>query len=160
MSKTFVGKILASIVGFFGSIFKHVIEGAEKTFNDLPEATKEALIHGSGIMDIIKSMLDSTPDQIRAAIKEQFPDVDEQALEAGLFTIAHAFGLAPEENNIDDCISKLQQHLINATSNNVWDGILHTGSLLLAVILAPKGTVFGAIATLGEYVYQKYIQKK
>lgn len=158
MAKTFIGKLLAGIVAFFGSIFSHVIEGAEKTFDELPEAQKEALKHGSGIMEIFKSMLDKTPDEIRAAIKDAFPDIDEEALEAGLFTIAHAFNLAPEVGNLNDCIEKLKQHLKSATDNNVWDGILHTASLLLSVILAPEGTAFGAIAQLIEYVYRKYIK--
>jgi len=157
--KTWAGKILAAIWGGLGSIFKHVIEGAEKTFNELPQEQKDALKNGSGIMEIIKTMLTATPAEVRAAIQEQYPDLNEADLETGLFAIAHTFNLAPEENNLDDVIAKLQQHLQAATSNSIWDGILHTGSLLLAVALAPQGTIFGAIANLAEYVYRKYIQK-
>lgn len=158
MAKTFVGKLLAGIVAVFGSIFHHVMEGAEKTFKELPPATQQALIHGSGVIDLINTMLTSTPAQIRAAIKEKFPDLDEAALETGLFTIAHGFNLAPEMNNLDDTIAKLQSYL-KGISSPVWDEIMHGAANILAVILAPAGTKFGAIAALMEYCYQTFIKK-
>lgn len=156
--KTFVGKLLASIVGIFGGIFSHVLSGAEKTFEQLPDAVKDSLIHGSGIIDIINAMLDNTAAEIIAAIQEKYPDVDIKALEAGLFTIAHGFNLLPEANNLDDVISKLQAYL-KSLKGVVWADISHSASLLLAIILAPAGTKFGAIANLIEYVYQTFIKK-
>lgn len=156
--KTFFGKLLAGIVSVFGSIFTHVLSGAEKTFNELPEATKDALIHGSGIMDIFNQLSSGTPDEIKAAISAKFPDVDPTALEKGLFAIAHAFNLLPIENDLNDCILKLQAYL-NAKTGNVWEDIMHSASLLLATILSPVGTKLGALANLVEYVYQTFFKK-
>jgi len=157
-NKTFVGKILAAIAGLFSGILKHVFEGAEKTFDELPDDIKNALIHGSGVMDLIGSMLDNTPAEIRAAIKEKFPDIDEAALESGLFQIAHGYNLLPEENNLDDVIAKIQEKL-KSLNTPVWDDIIQGMAKLIAIILAPEGTKFAVIASTIEYVYQKYFKK-
>lgn len=156
--KTWVGRALANIVGFFGSIFHSVMKGAEKTFDELPQETKDALIHGSGIMDVINGLLDGTPDEIRAAIAEKFPDVSPVALEAGLFAVAHGFNLLPNENDLNDCINKLKEYLKNL-HGNVWDAIMHAGASILAIVFAPAGTKFGAITSLLEWVYQTFIKK-
>lgn len=158
-TKTFFGRLIESIVSVFGSIFHHVMAGAEKTFNDLPPEIKAALIHGSGVLDLINQMINNTPDEIRAAIKEKFPDINEADLESGLFTIAHGFNLLPQENNINDVIAKLQEYL-KGLQGNVWDGIMNGAAQMLAILLAPAGTKFGAIASLMEYVYQTYFAKK
>lgn len=157
--KTFFGRLLAGIVNVFGSIFKHVLEGAEKTFDELPEETKDALIHGSGIMDLLNKMVGDTPEAVRLAIKEQFPDVDEAALEKGLYTIAHGFNLAPKSDDLDDCIATLQNY-ISTLNTPVWQGIMHAAASVLAAIFAPSGTAFGAIESLMEYVYQTFFKKK
>lgn len=159
MSKTFFGRLLADIASIFGSIFKHVIEGAKKTFDELPQATRDALIHGSGVMDVIKTMLTNTPDEILAAIKEKFPNIDPAALETGLFAVAHGFNLLPKENDLKDCIAVLQGYL-SKLQGNTWDTIMHSGAALLAVIFAPAGTQFGAVVSLLEYVYQTFFAKK
>lgn len=159
-NKSFFGRLLATIVTLFGSIFHHVLAGAEETWKSLPQDVQDALIHGSGIMALINTMLGSTVDQVRAAIQEQFPDVSEAALEAGLFAIAHAFNLAPKDGDLDDCIAQLQAYLAKQEQQStVWESIMHTASLTLATILAPNGTMFGALATLIEYVYQTFIKK-
>jgi len=158
-TKTFFGRLLQHIGDFFGAIFHSVMAGAAKTFDNLSPEIKAALLHGSGIIDIINSMLSNTPDEIRAAIKTTFPDVDEAALETGLFAIAHGFNLLPAENNLNDCIAKLQAYL-SAQQGNTWSAISNGAAQLLAVILAPAGTKFGAIASLMEYVYQTFFKKK
>ena len=158
-TKTFFGKLLATIVTVFGSIFKHVLSGAEKTYNELPQETKDALVHGVGMIDVINRMTGSTPDAVRAAITQSFPDVNEAALEKGLFLIAHGFNLLPQENNLDDCIKLLQEFLASRDSS-VWEDIIRSTSNILAVFLAPAGTKSGALSTLIEYVYQTFFQKK
>lgn len=50
MAKTFFGRWIADIVSVFGSIFHSVLSGAEKNYNELPQATEDALLHGLGIM--------------------------------------------------------------------------------------------------------------
>lgn len=159
-NKTFFGRLLVTIVGLFGSIFHHVLAGAEETYKNLTPEQQSALLDGSGILNLINSMLTSSVTEIRAAIQEQFPNVSEAALEAGLFEIAHIFNLTPTDGDLDDCIAKLQAYLASKTQqSSTWDNIMHSASLALATILAPAGTKLGAFAMLIEYVYQTFIKK-
>lgn len=151
---TFFGKILA----IFGNIFSHVFKGAKKTYDKLSPEEQAALLHGSGVISIINTEIGKTPTEIRDAILVAYPDLDETKLENGLFTIAHAFNLAPQENNIEDIIAKLQTYL-SSLKGNIWEGISHDLAGLLTIIFAPVGSKFGALISLIEYVYHRYIKK-
>jgi|ERR1017187_655719 hypothetical protein len=157
--KTFFGKLLADIVSIFGGIFHAVMSGAETTFNNLPPATQAALLHGSGVMVFITTEVGKLPAEIRAAILAKFPDINEAALETGLYEIANGFKLNPIQGNLDDTIAKLQAYL-TGLQGNVWNAIVQGAANILAVVLAPAGTKFGAITTLMEYVYQTFFAKK
>lgn len=155
MSKTFFGKILAAIGGIFVGLFK----SAKKTFEQLTPEQQEALKNGSGIIALINTELGKTPAEVRASIKEQFPNLDEATLETSLFQIAHAFNLTPKVGNLEDCIYLLQTYL-SLQKGNTWDGITHAAASLLAIFLAPAGTKFAAVSSLIEYVYQHFFKKQ
>lgn len=157
--KTFFGKLIASVIGFFGSIFKHVMEGAEKTFNELPKETQDALLHGSGVMEFINTQVDALPEDVEAAILEKFPDLNIDSLKAGLLAVAKGFKLDVDENSLHDIVSKIQAYL-KSLEGNVWNAIVNGAANIVAVFLAPAGTKFGAIASLMEYVYQTFFKKK
>jgi hypothetical protein len=157
--KTFFGKLISTVIGFFGSIFKHVMEGAEKTYNELPEETQQALLHGSGVMDFINSQVGAIPADIEAAILEKFPDLNITSLTTGLLAVAKGFNLNVDENSLSDIITKIQAYL-KSLEGNVWDAIVQGAANIVAIFLAPAGTKFGAIASLMEYVYQTFFRKK
>lgn len=157
--KTFFGKLIASVISFFGSIFKHVMEGAEKTFNELPKETQDALLHGSGVMEFINTQVDALPEDVEAAILEKFPDLNIDSLKAGLLAVAKGFKLDVDENSLHDIVSKIQAYL-KSLEGNVWNAIVNGAANIVAVFLAPAGTKFGAIASLMEYVYQTFFKKK
>lgn len=158
-NKTFFGRLIADVVGALGSIFKHVMNGAEKTYNELPQEAKDALLHGSGVMEFINSTVGKLPEEIEAGILEKFPDLDAEKLKAGLLQISKAFNLGVDENSITDIISKLQAYL-NSLEGNVWDAIVQGAANILAIFLAPAGTKFAAISSLMEFVYQTFFKKK
>lgn len=157
--KTFFGRLIASVIGFFGSIFKHVMEGAEKTFNELPKETQDALLHGSGVMEFINTQVDALPEDVEAAILEKFPDLNMDSLKVGLLAVAKGFKLDVDENSLHDIVSKIQAYL-KSLEGNVWNAIVNGAANIVAVFLAPAGTKFGAIASLMEYVYQTFFKKK
>ena len=157
--KTFFGRLIASVIGFFGSIFKHVMEGAEKTFNELPKETQDALLHGSGVMEFINTQVDALPEDVEAAILEKFPDLNIDSLKVGLLAVAKGFKLDVDENSLHDIVSKIQAYL-KSLEGNVWNAIVNGAANIVAVFLAPAGTKFGAIASLMEYVYQTFFKKK
>ena len=160
MAKTFFGKLLADVWGIFGSIFKHVISGAEQTYNELPQATKDALLHGSGVLDFINTEVDMLPETIEAGILAKFPDLTADSLTAGLTLIAQAFKLDVANGDpIVDVITKLKAYL-QSLQGTTWDIIVQGAANLLAIFLAPAGTKAGAITQLMEYVYQTFFAKK
>lgn len=158
-TKTFFGRLIADVVSGLGNIFKHVIDGAKETFKHLDQDTKDALIHGSGILDLINRLSGQSVADVRAAIKEQFPDVDEAKLEEGLFKIAHTFNLAPKVNDLDDVISSLQTYL-STLEGQSWEVIMHSAASILGIFLAPKETKVGGVVSLIEYIYQTFFAKK
>jgi hypothetical protein len=155
MSKTFFGRLIALI----GSIFAHVLKGAEKTFNELTPEQQAALKHGSGVTALISQEAGKLPAEVHADILKTFPDLDEASLETGLFTVAHAFNLAPKANDLDDCIALLQAYLSTLTGS-VWEAITQGVAGVLSVIFSPTGTRFAAVGQLLEYVYETFFQKK
>lgn len=153
--KTFFGRLFAAI----GSMFVHVMNGAEKTFKSLPKEAQDALLHGSGVIEFINSNVGELPENIEAGILEKFPDLDTEALKAGLLAISKAFNLPVDENSLPDIIKKIQNYL-SSLHGNVWDAIVQGAANILAIFLAPKETKFAAISSLMEFVYQKFFKKK
>lgn len=151
---TFFGKLF----GWIGDIFSHVFEGAKKTYESLTPEQQAALLHGSGIIDILNTEVGKTPAEIRALIIQRFPDLDEAKLEAGLIATAHAFNLAVDINSIEDVIAQLQAYL-SSLHGNIWESISHGVAGLLAVLFSPSDTKFAAIGSLVEYVYQTFFKK-
>lgn len=156
--KTFFGKIIAAVIGVFGGIFSHVLKGAEKTFNNLPEATQQALLHGSGVLDFINSQVDAVPEDIEAGLLKEFPDLDIDKLKIGLLAVAQGFNLQVDANSVTDIIQKIKDYL-TSLHGNVWDAITQGAANIIAIFLAPADTKFGAIASLMEYVYQTFFKK-
>ena len=157
--KTFFGRLLAGIFSIFGGAFHSLLAQAEKTFNALPPDVQAALLHGSGVIAFISQELTALPEDLRAQILAQYPDINEAALETGLYALANGFKLNPVQGNLDDTIAKIQAYLATL-QGTVWDGIVQGAANVLAVFLAPPGTKIGAITQLMEYVYQTYFAKK
>lgn len=149
---SFIKKLLAAIGHFFEGLFN----AAEKAYDSLSPEQQAALQNGSGVVAVINSMLAAEAADVRAAIHEKFPGIDEMVLENGLFALAKAFGIT-NYNNIDECIAALQKYFAQL-QGNTWDAINHGAASLLAVLFAPANTKFAAIASLLEYVYRRYIR--
>ncbi len=155
MAKTFFGKIIAAI----GSVFSGLFNAAKKTYDKLPKETQDSIVNGSGIVSLINDMIGEAPAKIREAIIAKYPDVDVAKLEAGLFEIVHALGLLPNAKDLEYLISVLQDYLKNKTGK-FWADASRSLSSLVALIFAPAGTKFEAIASLIGAVYHWLIKKK
>lgn len=150
--KTWFGRLLASIFGGF-------VRSAKRTYNNLPKETQDALVHGSGIWDIINNMLDEVPGRVREAIQEKYPDLNITVIESSLYLIAKSFNLSPKSNNLDDTIDSLQGYL-KGLEGKFWAAASRTGSTLLAAIFAPPETKLEALASLIGTVYHWLVKKK
>lgn len=158
MSKTRVGLLLQHILQFVGSLLRHSLTGAEKDYNALSDEDKAALQHGAGVLKFISQEIGKTPAEIRAGILVEFPDLNEAQLETGLYTIAHAFNLAPEQSNLEDTIAKLQAYFTTLTGP-IWNQIVQTAAGIFAVIVAPKGSKLSTAVDLIKYVYLAFFKK-
>lgn len=145
-------------LAFLGKFFTHLFSSAEKAYDKLSDEEKASLKQGSGIIDILNRAVGKKPTEIRAIILAKYPELDEAKLEDGLFKLAHAFNVFPEENNFDDIIVKLQLYLTMHTGK-VWDAIVQSAANVLSIVFAPTGTIFAKIGMLMEFVYRKFIKK-
>lgn len=159
MSRTKVGQLLHDVVHAIGSIFQHTLSGAEQDYNNLSPEDQEALQHGAGVVTFISQEIDKLPGEVRTGILAEFPDLDETKLEAGLYQIAKALNLAPEANNLDDTIAKLQAHF-KSLSGTAWDAIVQAAAGIFAVFVAPAGSKLSAAFDLVKYVYLAFFKKK
>lgn len=156
--RTFFGRLLSDIASLFGGILKHTINGAEKDYNNLSQEDKDSLIHGAGILTFISQEIGKEPAIIRDQILEEFPDIDAAQLEHGLYTIAKAFNLAPEANNLDDTIAKIQEHL-KVQPDSIWGVITQTAASIFSIAIAPAGTKLKVAFDLVKFVYLKIFKK-
>lgn len=153
--KRFFGRLLAAI----GSIFTGLFNEMKKVYNDLPQEAKDALLHGTGIIDILNTEIGKTPAELRALILSKYPDLDETKLEEGLFRLIHVFKLLPDSNNIDDVITAIQSHL-KSLEGKEWATFSHAASSLLAALFSGPETKVASIVSLIEYVYQHFFKKQ
>lgn len=158
-TKTRVGLLLQHILAIVGSIFQHTISGAEKDYNNLPEADKLALQNGAGIMTFISQEVGKGPDIIRQEILQEFPNLDEATLENGLYMIARDLNLSPNANNLNDTIAKLQYHF-TSLKGTAWDAIVQAAAAIFSVFVAPPGSQLQAAFNLVQYVYLTFFKKK
>lgn len=155
MAKTFFGKILAAI----GSIFAGLFNAGKKTYEKLPKEMQDALLWGSGFIDLINEMIGEAPEKIREALQAKFPGLDIPKLEAGLFEIASALGLLPTGKDINYLISVLQEYL-KSKEGKYWADASRSLSTLVALIFAPAGTKLEAVASIIGVVYHWLVKKK
>lgn len=151
----FLDKFFSAIGNFFSGLFK----SARKAYNSLSDEQKAALLHGSGIIDIINASLDKTPAEIRELITTKYPDIPEALLESGLFALAHSFKLVPASNSLEDVIEAIKNHL-KSLEGKTWAVISHSLASALSVIFSPPETKVAAIVSLIEYVFQHLIKKQ
>jgi hypothetical protein len=152
----FLDKFLAKIGDFFSGLFN----AARRTWKKLSPDVQNAMIHASGVIDIINNNVDKVPDFVVEIIQKKFPDLDLEKLKVGLHAVGTELNLLEGVNDPDllTLIEKLQKHL-ESKQGKAWALISSSMSQILAVILAPAETKVAAIISLIEFVYQHFIKK-
>lgn len=148
-SKTFFGKIIA----FLGHLFAGLFHVARQVYDSLPQDVKDALLHGTGVIEIINGMLDKSPSEIRAAIAAKYPNLNEPQIEAALISVLHTFNIIPKINNLEEAIQCLKDYL-STHNGGAWAKVSHAVSVGLSYAFAPKGTKLAVITSTIEAVYQ------
>lgn len=143
-----------------GHFFENLFNQAAHAWHNLEPEVQKALLHGSGVIDIVNKNLDATPDFVWEIIQKKFPDITEDKLKEGLSKINADFKIA-EENLSDDLptlIGNLQKYLATL-KGKFWEAASSTLAQILSAIFAPEQTVFAKIVMVVEFVYRKFIKE-
>lgn len=140
---------------FFTDLFNSV----EKSWHKLEPDVQNALIQGSGVINVINQNLQSTPQQVFDLISTKFPDLTKDKLTAGLAKVTAGLKVAQDVANPDvlTTIQNLQTYF-SGLQGKFWEGAASTTSQLLSIAFSPDETPFAKIAMFIEYVYRKKIK--
>lgn len=150
--KTAVGKLLASIGGFFASLFHN----AGKSFKDLPPDQQQATIDGSNISQIIKTGYAKGEDWLLGEIvnvTHLSPDVAKQTV----LSIAKDNGVNTDsvQAYLDHIADKVQAGVTDNKWNAIWQDIAKFAANYLT-----QGSLDWVSLSLGiiEYVFQTFVK--
>jgi hypothetical protein len=143
----------------FLHIFTDLFNSVEKAWDKLDPKIQDAVIKGSGVISIINSNLQSTPDVVFDLIEKKYPDVTKENLTAALANVTDKLNVAQGIANPDllTTIKNLQTYF-SGFQGKFWEGTASTASQLLSIALAPDETPFAKVAMFIEYVYRKKIK--
>lgn len=142
----------------FLHIFTDLFNAAKRTWNKLEPEVQTALVHGSGVIDIINRNLSAIPADIITLIQTKYPDLDVIKLKTGLQAVTTQLTKieAIPDQDLTKTIQNLQAYL-SGLQGKFWEGASSTLAQLLSIVLAPEETIFAKIASLIEYVYRKKV---
>lgn len=146
-----------SIFTKIGHFFAHLFNAMKRAYSNLSSEQQLALQQGTGLINLINTMVEDPAEEIRKAIHDKFPDLDEARLETALFEAAASFGLK-SINSIDDAIVAIKSHLASLTGKG-WAIASHTAASVLAIAFGPADTKVASVVSLIEWVYQHFIKK-
>lgn len=148
-----------SLKTFLERLLPFLFKAAKREWDKLPKETQDAIKHGSGIIDTLNKEIGKAPEVIKGAIIAKYPDLNEEAVEKGIFKLLHAFNLAPKSDSFEDAAISVQEHF-SSLKGKVLDAILQAGANVVAIVLAPAQTVSAKIFMVMEYAYRKYVKKE
>ncbi len=142
------------------AFFSHLFAGAKKTWQHVEPEVQNAMLHSTGIVDVINKNITQTPQFILELIKKQFPQLPVEKIEAMLKKAAVELKLVDDSLNPDalTTLEAIQKYL--ASHNGTGWALASDGvAKVIAVFLAPAGTKATTIISLLWWVYQTFIKK-
>ncbi|MCW3111347.1 MAG: hypothetical protein JWQ09_5853 [Segetibacter sp.] len=147
-----------SIFSIIGHFFSDLFNAAQKAWDKLPAPTQTAMLHGSGVFNIINAGINESPQVVVATIEKDFPDLNLTDAYTGLIKVAQGFNLikttAPA--TLEDLISLIQNYL-KGLDSGIWPAVINAAANVLTLSLT-GGTPFEIIASLGQFVYSNFIK--
>lgn len=139
-----------SLISILQSIFPFLFNAAKKQWNNLPKDQQEALLHGTGITQIIKDNLDKTETEVKGLI------------------VVYTGRASTDVNNILDNVFKefnvftlaeLQTLLKGAQNTLKWNGTLTTIASAISIFISGgKLTWEGLLIGLLQFAYKQFIK--
>lgn len=144
----------------FLHIFTDLFNAAEKAWDKLEPKVQDALIDGSGVINVISQNLEVSPDAVFELIQKKFPGLSKEKLTDGLTKVSDGFKLAQDtaEPDLLTTIKNLQTYL-SGLQGKFWESATSISAQVLSTVFSPDDTAFAKISSLIEYVYRKKIKK-
>lgn len=136
-----------------GQFFSGLFNAAQRTWNQLPQNVKTAMVDASGILKIFNVYIDKTPEEIKALIETSYPGLTVEKLSL----VATAWNLSFTEGDYVSVVGAIQEHL-RPLEGNFWANASDTFASLLAAINAPDGTHYSIISMLMSWVYHRFVR--
>jgi hypothetical protein len=151
--KTAVGKLLASIGGFF----VHLFAGAQKGFEEMPADQQEQVIQGVNIAQILKENYTKGETAVVTLIAEKTSLPIDIAATA-ILAIAKDNGI--NTTSVQDYLNHLADKIQAGITDNHWNSLWETAAKFAASYLS-NGSVNWVTLGMGviEYVLQTIVKK-
>lgn len=127
--KSFFGKLIAAIGGFFG----HLLKGAETGFNDLPKQQQDDIVNGVNISQILKEGYTDGKGAVLTTIETKLniaPDVAEQLLLVALKDVN--INEADLQSGFDKLADRIQAGVTDNHWNDLWKTIAKSAAQWLS----------------------------
>lgn len=144
----------------FLHIFTDLFNAAERAWDKLEPKVQDALIDGSGVVNVISQNLEASPEVVFDLIQEKFPNLSKEKLTNGLTKVSDGFKLAQDtaEPDLFTTIKNLQTYF-SGLQGKFWESATSISAQVLSTVFSPDDTAFAKISSLIEYVYRKKIKK-
>lgn len=152
--KTFFGKLIASIGGFFSTL----LAGAKKGFNALSPVQQQALINGVNIAQIIKENYAKGEASVVSLISQK-TGLPADAVSTAILAIAKDAGVnvTSVQAYLDTLANKIQSGITDNNWNSLFSDIAAFGASYLST-----GSLNWVSLSLGliEFAYQHFVAAK
>jgi len=133
----------------------------ERKWHDLEQDVKNALVQGSGIVQVINENLQATPQFILDLIKNKFPNIDiekvKEIIQEVALDVKGAESIPGED--IHTTLENLQKYFA-ALGDKEWQMQASVIAQKLAALFAPGNTPYAIIVMFIEYAYQIFNKGK
>jgi len=153
-------KFLGNFLKKIGEIFASLTKGVEKVWDHYEPELQNAIKDGSGIVELINTQIDKTPDFIFSAIEQAFPHFTKEQINGFLAKVATDLNLL-ENGVVPDALTTIQ-NVVNYLKSHTGSGWAKASEFIantIALFLAPEGTLWNKIGTVMWWVYQTFIKK-
>ncbi len=145
----------------FLHIFTDLFNSADKVWHKLEPDVQNALIQGSGVINVISQNLETSPDEVFNIIQKKFPDLSKDKLAAGLAKVSDGFKIAENTGTPDlsTTIKNLQTYF-SGLKGKFWESATSISAQMLSTLFSSEDAAFAKISSLMEYAYYNKIKKE
>lgn len=145
-----------SIFSFIGHLFATLFGATKTAWEKAPQAVKDAMLNGQGILNIINHATGVKPSDVITTIQAAYPGVPLDLLYSGLSKVAQGYNLTVPAS-LPDLITVIQTHL-KSLDEGIWPAIIQGAANVLSLVFAPESTPFEVIATLAQWAFTNLVR--